>query len=400
MDKRYILDTSVILDNPDCISILRNGIENEIIIPYSVIRELDKLKRKPDLAHVVSEIGTMLEGDERIVYIKHEDALGGTQEEGDERIFAEIKDFIERMAPSDRNRTIVVSNDKFFRIRLRIEGVQVQEFKFSHPIFTESQIYTGFVDQSETPLANSFSWVDGRPFFHGREPRPIDHENTPWGISPRNIYQNLAMELMLEPEIDIVSVQSQAGYGKTYLALACALEMVLSKPKRFDKLYIVKPNIEIGEKLGFLPGEIEDKLEPYFKPIEDLLFKLHEQRPANRVFEDQGNGSIRLNPQKCEILPLNFVRGMNLENCVVVIDEAQNLTRIQARTLLTRMGHGVKCFVLGDTDQVDHPYLNRYNNGLNWIVKQFKGHRNYGHIVLKGAKSRGPITDLVLASGL
>ncbi|HQI82881.1 MAG TPA: PhoH family protein, partial [Deltaproteobacteria bacterium] len=97
---------------------------------------------------------------------------------------------------------------------------------------------------------------------------------------------------------------------------------------------------------------------------------------------------------------LNFIRGMNIEDAVVIIDEAQNITRYETRALLTRMGEHVKCFVLGDTNQVDHPYLNAYNNGLNWIVTKFKGHRNYGHMVLKGSRSRGPITDLVLKTNL
>lgn len=400
MKKNYILDTSVLVDNPDSIDILRNGEENNILVPYSVLLELESLKRKSDLWYIVSEIGARLESDDCITFLRRPHIDYRSTGPGDGLVLADIKHFIDSLENGERERTFVVSNDRFFRLRLRVEGIQVEEFKSSRPIITDSQFYTGFMENGDDPVPNSFSWVEGKPMFNARQSRVIDHENRPWEVAPRNVYQNLAVELMLDPAIDVVTVQSRAGYGKTFLALACAMELVLKKPRPYAKMYIVKPNIEIGEKLGFLPGEVGEKLEPFFRPIEDLILKLHETRPANRLFSSNGGGKPKLNPAKCEILPLNYLRGMNLEDCVVIVDEAQNLTRLQTRTLLTRMGQGVKCFILGDIDQVDNPYLNRYNNGLNWIVKRFKGYWNYGHIVLKGAKSRGPITDMVLDSNL
>jgi predicted ribonuclease YlaK len=108
----------------------------------------------------------------------------------------------------------------------------------------------------------------------------------------------------------------------------------------------------------------------------------------------------QFNPKNFEILPLAYIRGMNIENAVVIIDEMQNMSRSECLALLTRMGDGVKCLCLGDTRQVDNPYLNQENNGLNWVVKKFKGSKIYSHIVLKGEKSRGPITDLVISTGL
>lgn len=109
---------------------------------------------------------------------------------------------------------------------------------------------------------------------------------------------------------------------------------------------------------------------------------------------------VRLNPKKVEILPLGFVRGMNIENAFVIIDETQNLSRYEVRTLLSRMGEQVKCVCIGDTRQVDNPHLNESNNGLNWIVKKCKGLNGYAHMVLKGDKSRGPITDMIIKSRL
>jgi PhoH-like ATPase len=158
--------------------------------------------------------------------------------------------------------------------------------------------------------------------------------------------------------------------------------------------------IEIGQKLGYLPGKLEEKMEPYTRYMSDLLAKLHRLRPANKLFVDSDVYPPQFNSRTFEILPLNYIRGMNIENAVVIIDEMQNMSRSECRTLLTRMGEGVKCFCLGDIRQVDNPYLSQENNGLNWLVKKFKGSKIYSHIVLKGDKSRGPITDLVISTGL
>jgi PhoH-like ATPase len=244
-------------------------------------------------------------------------------------------------------------------------------------------------------------WNDqGKPLFWGvNGEKVIDYQHKIWNVVPRNIYQNLALELMTRPEIDVVSIQSEAGYGKSFLALAVALFLTQEK-KTHEKIYVVKPMIEIGKKLGFLPGNINEKMEPYTKYIYDLVLKLHRMRPAKKIFLNDGQPTAQLDPKRFELLPLAYIRGMNIENSVVIIDEVQNLSRMECRALLSRMGEGVKCFCLGDIRQVDNPYLSTENNGMNWIVNKFKGHKVYAHMVLKGDKSRGPITDLVINSGL
>ena len=170
--------------------------------------------------------------------------------------------------------------------------------------------------------------------------------------------------------------------------------------KTHDKIYVVKPMVEIGQKLGYLPGNIEEKMEPYTRYITDLILKLHKLRPANRIFVSPDDHPQKYNSKRFELLPLTYIRGMNIENSIVIIDEMQNMSRAECRTLLSRMGEGVKCICLGDIHQVDHPYLNSENNGLNWVVNKFRGSKIYAHMVLKGDKSRGPITDLVIKSGL
>jgi PhoH-like ATPase len=249
---------------------------------------------------------------------------------------------------------------------------------------------------------NSFRWESGVPVFYTvNGNKPVDYRHTVWGVTPRNIYQNLVLELFLNPDIFLTTVQSEAGYGKTYLALAAALHLVMEiKSNPYKRIYLVKPVMEVGSKMGYLPGDAEEKMAPYVRYVLDLLLKLHEVRPANRIFEDPEKDTSKLQRKRFQILPLAYIRGMNIEDAVVIVDEIQNLSRTETRSLLTRMGKGVKCFCLGDTRQVDNPYLNESNNGLNWVVKKCKGMKNYAHIVLKGDSSRGPITDMVLKSGL
>ncbi len=394
--KNYIVDTNVLIENPQSILSLQNGNDNNIYIPYHVLIELNQLKTNNRLRHIVSKVvDVLLDNRESIKFIHNDASISPfTEELVDLYILKEIQDSSEIEDP------ILVTNDRILQLQANLVNIKSEEFKDSKPFESESQQYTGFCDGQDTPLANSFTWREGKPMFHGpMGEEPVNYTCCVWNVKPRTVYQNLAMMLMQHPDIDIVSIQSEAGYGKTFLALASALYLVLEK-RVFEKVYVVKPTIELGAKLGYLPGDIKEKMEPYVKYIHDLVIKLHNLRPANKIFVNPNEEMLRYNTKKFEILPLNFVRGMNIENAIVIIDETQNLSRTEMRALLTRMGEGVKCLCLGDTNQVDNPYLSESNNGLNWMVRKFKGFNNYAHMVLKGDKSRGPITDLVLKSKL
>jgi PhoH-like ATPase len=393
--KNYVLDTNVLIENPNCIKILRNGQENNIFIPYTVITELDKLKKDQRLGPVVAQAIHTILNDNAITIFPPVFNNSNRELSPDDYILEEIEN-------SELEKPILVTNDRILQIKTRLYDISCEGLRDSIPFRSDSQLFTGFSDDEGTPVRNSFKWENGTPVFMSENgPKPIGYTHEVWGIRPRTVYQNLAMELMLNQDINLVSIQSEAGYGKTFLALACALYLALEKKdNNCDKVYLVKPIWEIGAKMGFLPGDVEDKMLPYVRYIHDLIVKLHEQRPANRIFMEGGSDRLRFNQKKFEILPIAYVRGMNLENCVVIVDEMQNMSRAETRALLTRMGEGVKCFCLGDTRQVDNPYLNESNNGLNWVVKKLKGSKGYAHIVLKGDRSRGPITDLVLKSGL
>ncbi|WP_028575472.1 PhoH family protein [Desulfonatronovibrio hydrogenovorans] len=393
--KNYVLDTNVLIENPKSIEILRNGSENNVFIPYHVLMELNKLKADPRLSHIITKIvDSLIHNMDSIRIISKDGLVTSYTDIADNHILSEIR------ANSDIPDPTLVTNDKILRLQAKMLGIHCEEFRDSRPFESESQQYTGFVEENGVPIPNSFSWDNGKPVFNGPEgSKIINYTLDIWKITPRSIYQNLALELMQNQDIDLVTIQSEAGFGKTFLALGSALEMVLGR-KAYSKIHIIKPTHEIGPKLGYLPGDVSEKIAPYIKYIFALLEKLHSIRKANKVFLDPSESNFKLNPKKIEVMPVSFVRGMTIENSFVIIDETQNLSRYEIRSLLSRMGEGVKCVCLGDTRQIDNPHLNESNNGLNWIVKKMKGFNNYAHLVLKGEKSRGPITDMVIKSRL
>ena len=394
MRKNYVIDTSVLLDNPKCIQILRNGTENDIHLPYTVVLELDGLKKDKRLAPIVSRVVDEIEDNEFVNLIGSNQH---TQDAGDLKILEDIK-------TSQIPDPILVTNDKLFRILCKFHHIQSEPFGESIPYQSESQIYTGFIRPGDDVISNSFTWENGKVVFNqpNGERRIIDYEHKVWDVRPLNVYQNLAFELLLNEHIHLVTIQSRAGYGKTYVSLAAAMQEVIQE-KKFEKIYLVKPTIEVGESLGYLPGDIEEKVDPYIRYLRSLIYKLHLHRTSkcSRIFtEDSSPQRLKLNPEFFEVLPIAYIRGMNIENAFVIVDETQNLSRMEARSLLTRMSHGTKCVCLGDVEQIDNRYLNKFNNGLNWIVKSCKGEAGYGHIVLKGERSRGPICDMILRNGL
>lgn len=395
VQKHYVIDTNVLLDDPGALFKLRNGNENKVYIPYNVLLELNKFKKDPRLGHIVAKVIQHLS--------EHPDQFHIFKANGVAKSLSELVDnyILEEIEGSGINDPILVTNDKILQLQAGLQGIRSETYKDSAPSKPEAEYFTGFLSDGEAPLPNAFTWNGkGKPIFFSPDgEKVVDYQNKIWNVTPRNIYQNLALELMVHPDLHIVSVQSDAGYGKSFLALATALYLTQQK-KSHDKIYVVKPMIEIGQKLGYLPGKIEEKMEPYTRYVSDLITKLHKLRPANRIFTDPVEFPFRFNSKRFELLPLTYIRGMNIENAVVIIDEMQNMSRAECRAILSRMGEGVKCLCLGDIHQVDHPYLNSENNGINWVVNKFKGNKIYGHLVLKGEKSRGPITDLVIRSGL
>lgn len=395
--KNYFIDTNVLIENPNAIQILRNGTENNIYIPFHVLLELDRLKKQNSYRPIVSKIiAKLFEERDNYKVVKNGEHLN-LYDVVDLKILNEVQEASKNF---EIENPTLVTNDQLFQLFSDIEGINSQEFKESIPFESDSQMYTGFVniDEGEDPIPNCFYWKYGTLCFNeeGAREKAISYQLNPWKIVPKNEYQNAALELLTNENIDIVSLQSEAGHGKSFISLAASWYLTFEK-KQFDKIYIVKPAIESADSIGYLPGSAHEKIWPYVRYMFDLAMKLHNIRPANKAFTENESD---FNSQKIEVLPLQFIKSMNLDNCYVIIDETQNISRTQLRSLLTRMGQNVKCVCLGDTKQIDNLHCNEINNGLNWVVRKLKGYKNYGHLVLKGKNSRGPITDIVLKSQL
>jgi len=392
--KIYIIDANVLIDSPKCIEVLRNGEENEIYIPHVVIEEIDRLKSKsirlkPQIREVIDELEKHI--NDIHLFGKSYDA----NQNPDNIILCSIKS-----DPNLKDHGILVTKDKLFRVKAENAGIQVQDYNSSNPFKSESEKYIGFVDPfTEEYVENCFFYKEGKLFQYKEGEHIIkEYEQKLWKLKPYSKWQNACMMLLADDTIPLVSIQSHAGTGKTILSLAAALNSVLEK-KVYSKILIIKPNIEIGNELGHLPGNINEKMDPYFRPIEKLLMKLHKIRQANRIF-NQENDKWTLNENIIEMIPINFLRGWDIEDTFVVFDEIQNIERSELRTVLSRMGKNVKCVCTGDVNQLDNKHCDKNSNGLNWIIKKFKGEKEYAHIVLGGKYSRGPIADMVIRKNL
>jgi PhoH-like ATPase len=202
-----------------------------------------------------------------------------------------------------------------------------------------------------------------------------------WGIRPRNVQQTMALELLLREDIPLVTLIGKAGTGKTLLALAAGL-LQTEDLGIYKKLVVARPIVPVGKDIGYLPGEKEEKLKPWMQPIFDNLeFLFNAKKPGELEAILAGIGSI-------QVEALTYIRGRSIPDQFIIIDEAQNLTRHEVKTLLTRVGEGSKIVLMGDPEQIDHPYLDSLNNGLAYVVERFKGQPISGSVkLLKGERS-------------
>jgi PhoH-like ATPase len=201
----------------------------------------------------------------------------------------------------------------------------------------------------------------------------------PWGLRPRNKEQRFALELLLDPKISVIALDGRAGTGKTLLAIAAGLELVVEQ-KHFERLAIYRPLVPVGRAdVGFLPGGLDEKLDPWMSAIHDAIVALtdhgnsHDARRLIDELTDRGQMSLE---------SVTFLRGRSLQRQLVVIDEAQNLEPTTLRTILTRVGEGTKVIFTGDTSQIDAPYLGEANNALSVLTSAFADQRCFGHITL------------------
>ncbi len=204
-----------------------------------------------------------------------------------------------------------------------------------------------------------------------------------YGITPRNAEQTFAVDALVNPAIQLVSMTGKAGTGKTLLALASALAV----KKHYRQIFIARPIVPLSNKdIGFLPGDVESKLAPYMQPLWDNLKVIQDQFPEH----DKQHQAIdtMIKDEKLVIEPLSYIRGRSLQRIFFIVDEAQNLTPHEIKTIITRAGEGAKVVFTGDIYQIDHPYLDGQSNGLSYLIDRFKGQKLYAHINLeKGERS-------------
>ncbi|MFA7268646.1 MAG: PhoH family protein [Sterolibacterium sp.] len=349
----------------------------------------------------------------------------------DNQIIAVVMHLSERFP---KRPVILVSKDINMRIKARALGLAAQDY-FNDKVLEDTELlYTGtrelpanFWDRhgkdleswkQETRtlyrihgplcaelLVNEFVWQEGaQPLYAWvREADSktavletlteyTHQKNAVWGITARNREQNFALNLLMNPDIDFVTLLGQAGTGKTLLTLAASLTQVLEH-KRYSEIIITRVTVPVGEDIGFLPGTEEEKMTPWMGALDDNLDVLNrppEDTGGSGVAGDWGRAAtMDLIRSRIKIKSLNFMRGRTFLNKFLIIDEAQNLTPKQMKTLITRAGPGTKVVCLGNIAQIDTPYLTEGSSGLTYVVDRFKGWPHSGHITLqRGERSR------------
>ncbi|MCC3144829.1 PhoH family protein [Halanaerobium sp. Z-7514] len=422
MKKIFVLDTNVLLNNPRAIFSFE---DNEVIIPLAVLEEIDNLKTQgSDLGYNARETSRLLEelrnqgnldkgvklegGGVLKIIINGELRLpkGLSSSKMDNRIISTAIDIMEK---NPDRKVIMVSDDINLRLICDAYGLRAEEHSSSR--LKEEEIYSGFRELSvnsklidklfaENKLAVEELEQEDRDSFYPNEFLQLSskdkHKNTaltrfdgenllplkyndkqPAKIRPRNREQQLAMELLLDDQIKLATISGKAGTGKTLLAIAAGLAKVVDESV-YKKLLVVRPVMPMGKDIGYLPGDKEEKMAPWMQPIFDNLeFIVHRNNDSKYAYEKL------LNSKLIQIEALTYIRGRSVPEQFIIIDEAQNLSLHEVKTIVTRAGENTKLVFTGDPYQIDNPYLNFHKNGLNYLAHKFHDQKISGHIMLK-----------------
>jgi PhoH-like ATPase len=435
MIKNFVLDTNVLLHDPNALFRFQ---DNRVIVPITVIEELDHFKKDLNMlgrnARTVSkyidrlrESGNLAEG----VPLEHGGVLrvafGG---EGVSLLPAELAGQLEDnqilgVALSVRGRekdvpVVVVSKDTNLRIKADALGVVAEDYESDRVDIEE--LYRGFrevaagkdvidalyhsgecapppgagdlypneyvVFRDAATQASALGRADGTR----RKVRllPPMKEDV-WGVRPRNKEQHFALDVLLDDSVKLVTLAGKAGTGKTLLAIAAGLRKT-SDEEVYQRMLVSRPVLPMGKDLGFLPGDVEEKLKPWMQPIFDNVeylfgFSRKKRQGGVRGYQELMNLGI------LEIEPLTYIRGRSIPNQFIIVDEAQNLSPHEIKTILTRAGENSKVVLTGDPYQIDNPFVDSASNGLSYTVEKFKGEAISGHVMLaKGERS--PLAEL------
>jgi len=441
--KTFVLDTNVLLYNPDALFVFE---DNDVVIPFAVVEELDDFKRgNEDLARNARRcirhldrlrgLGKITEGVQwgdngttgrvRIAVSEQNRPAAIAKETPDNRIIGVAHTLLE-----EGLRAIFVSKDINARIKADALGIAAEDFE--HRKVDADRLFTGFFEIETTgevidelyeqrmlPLERineqlNYSEADGSTFEHELSPNefavlkdaadeshsglarrladtdhliPVSTPRKPiFGIMSRNTEQTLALDLLLDDDVRLVTLTGGAGTGKTLLALAAGMNKVFQE-ERYDKLLVARPIVPMGKDIGYLPGEKDEKLSAWMQPIFDNLEYLLSTRGSAFQSPESISTEQRLErllaDGKLMLEALTYIRGRSIPNQFMIVDEAQNLTPHEVKTIISRAGEGTKLVLTGDIEQIDNPYLDSASNGLSYSIERLKGAGIVGHVTLR-----------------
>jgi PhoH-like ATPase len=426
--KNYIIDTNVLLHDPNS---LLSFADNHVLVPIEVIEEIDRFKREStELGQNARTVSRMLDafrgegslsegvklpngGKLKIAFYKNGHATNGdggfNGNTVDNRILS-LAASVQKAQP--KNSTVLVSKDINLRIKADALGLLAEDYESDRVFITD--LYTGMTELSVSTdrmaafRANSELDLEGGKQYFPNEYCTLTDETNPkrtaltkvdatgtklipiidcregiWGIKPRNREQHFAFDSLLDDRVKLVTLMGKAGTGKTLLAMAAGLKRTVLD-REFRRLVVARPTISMGKELGFLPGSLEEKLAPWMQPIHDALEMLSD---LNMGHDHRRSGDL-MRSGSIVVEALSYIRGRSIANQFMIIDEAQNLTPLEAKTIITRVGSGTKIIFTGDPYQIDNPYVDSSSNGFNYVVSRFRDQAIAAHIELqKGERS-------------
>ena len=420
--KQFVLDTSVFIHDPKCIYSFKNS---EVCIPIFVIIELDDLKisKRSNVAFAAREAsrtlisiqdfgslndpdGIHLEDEDIIVRVIGTTGGIGIQSLQESNNPRKMDLWILQAAMSFKENSeediILVSKDMNMRLLAEAEGLEAEDYE-SDKVPVE-KVYLGFRDIGECerskelyipdveipaddfvsdPVPNEFylSFYGGTKSFLSRNidgvVTPVPKEFDPIKVIPKNLEQRMALDILSDPNISLITLVGKAGTGKTFLALAAAIAQL---ERKYERIILSKPTVDMGRPIGFLPGNLDEKLQPwmqsYFDNLDQLIPTSRENSPfygTSSPNKSHKNWSYLIDTDLLQIQPINSIRGRSISNAFMIIDEAQNLTPHEVKTLITRAAEGTKVILSGDPFQVDDPYMDKNSNGLTYVTQKMKG---------------------------
>lgn len=437
--KFYVLDTNVYLTDSSSVYTYGN---NDIILPLIVLEELDKLKKRPNgvginarsIIRTLDKLrekgqfqrGIRIRKGAGLIFTVAPDLkelpVGYDAEVPDHQIIATALT-VQREHPSKK--VVVVSNDINLRIKCDAIGVAAEAYATENVIEKANDLYNGFTkvlvddqiidrfyageeiilnevwEKATKVFCNQFIMLVSssnekktaitRYMDHLRPLKKIpEYKDGGWGITPKNKEQNFAMDLLLDPELPVVSLIGKAGSGKTLCAIAAGLEQVMGQDPRYNRLIVSRPIQPMGKDIGYLPGTVEEKMAPWLAPIQDNLRFLFGN--DNLMLESYMDKGI------IEVEAITYIRGRSIQKSFIIIDECQNLSQHEIKTILTRVGHDSKIVLTGDVEQIDNVNIDETSNGLTYAIEKLKPYDITGHITfLKGERSKvATLTSKVL----